>query len=43
MLILAEIGFVLHNVALSSRLISDFVLRASDFPPTAGDWLCFFK
>ena len=37
----AEIGFVLHNCALSSLLVSDFEFRASGFRPKAGVWVRF--
>ena len=37
---MAQIGFVFSTVPI--QIVSDFELRASDFRPKAGDWLCFF-
>ena len=42
-----QIGFVLHFLLATEAtekggFLSDLVLRASDFRPSAGDWVCFF-
>jgi len=42
-ILLSSLYLSLIGVVFSDPCVSDFDIRASDFPPKAGDWLCSAK